>query len=381
MKKVSAWVIIIIAAAALLGAYSYYGSSGKGNDKEEIKTVKAGRGDLKLEVVSTGTVTPDVEVVVKSKAGGEITNSPFNEGDTIKKGETVVKLDPKTEETRTKQAEANVLMSNARLDKARVSLKDAGIKLKRSQELYGGGVISRQELDDAEITLEKSRTDIKLGEAEVLQATEAYKEAKERLSDTQIRAPFTGTILKKYVDVGQVISSTLSSASEGTPLFSMANLDNIYVSAQVDEVDISKIAVRQAVTVAVDSLPGHSFNGHVERIAPKGKVERTVTIFEVVVMITDRDKGLLKPGMTAAVSILTDVVKGAVLVPNEAFRTKNGKTGVYLMNGGAPQFVEVKPGKTDGMVTEAVSGVKEGDEIVISGLKQVEPKKKKRFFF
>ncbi|MBI5468327.1 MAG: efflux RND transporter periplasmic adaptor subunit [Deltaproteobacteria bacterium] len=380
MKRGFIW-IIVIAAAVLLGAYYFYGFDGNENSNEPLKTVKVQRADLRLEVVATGTVTPDVEVVVKSKAGGEITSFPFNEGDRIKKGETIVKLDPKTEETRTKQAEASVLISGAKLEKARVSLRDAEIKLKRGEVLFREGIISRQELDDAEITLEKSRTDLKLGEAEVLQATEAFKEAKERLDDTQIRAPFTGTILKKDVDAGQVISSTLSSASEGTPLFSMANLDNIYVNAHVDEVDISRISVDQTVTVAVDSLPGRSFKGRVERIAPKGKVERTVTIFDVVIIITDKDKEFLKPGMTSAVSILTDTVMDALLVPNEALRTKNGSTGVYVMKGASPQFVEVKPGKTDGISTEIKSGVNDGEEVVTSSLKQAEPRVKKRFFF
>lgn len=379
MKRGFIWIIVI--AAAVIGAYYFYGSAGNENSNEPIKTVKVKKADLRLEVVSTGTVTPDVEVVVKSKAGGEITSFPFNEGDRIKKGETIVKLDPKTEETRARQAEASVLIAGAKLEKARVSLRDAEIKLRRAEELFREGIISRQELDDAGITLEKSRTDLKLGEAEVLQATEAFKEAKERLDDTQIRAPFTGTILKKDVDAGQVISSTLSSASEGTPLFSMANLDNIYVNAQVDEVDISRISVDQTVTVAVDSLPGRSFKGRVERIAPKGKVERTVTIFDVVIIITDKDKEFLKPGMTAAVSILTDTVKDALIAPNEALRTKNGSTGVYVMKDAVPQFVEVKPGKTDGISTEIQSGVKDGDEVVTSSLKQAEPRKKKRFFF
>lgn len=379
MKKGFIWVIV--AAAVLLGAYYFYGSSGNGNANEPLKTAKVKKADLKLEVVATGTVTPDVEVVVKSKAGGEITSFPFNEGDRITKGETIVRLDPKTEETRTKQAEASVLISKAKLDKAGVSLRDAEIKLKRARELFSDGIISRQELDDAEITLEKSRTDLKLAEAEVLQASEAFKEAKERLDDTQIRAPFTGTILNKDVDVGHVISSTLSSASEGTPLFSMANLDNIYMNAQVDEVDISKISVGQTAAVAVDSLPGRAFTGRVERIAPKGKVERTVTIFDVVIIITDKDKEFLKPGMTASVSILTDTVKDALLVPNEALRTNNGKTGVYVMKNASPQFVEARPGKTDGILTEIKSGVEEGAEVVTSSLRKAEPKKKRRFFF
>jgi HlyD family secretion protein len=109
------------------------------------------------------------------------------------------------------------------------------------------------------------------------------KEARERLADTSIRAPFTGTILKKFVDRGQVISSTISSASEGTQIFSMANLDKIYVTAGIDEVDIAKVRPGQAVVVTVDALPERRFEAVVERVAPQGRTERTVTVFDVVV--------------------------------------------------------------------------------------------------
>ena len=379
MKKIAA--VIIVAALIVAGVFIYLTSVKEaGNGQLEVRTAKVVRGDLLIEVAASGTVTPDVEVIVKSKAGGEITSFPFNEGDIVEKGQAVVDLDPSTELARKNQAEANLMMAKAREEKASVALKDAGVKHRRHRQLYDEGIISRQELDDAEIVELKARSDVKIAEAERFQMSEALKEAQERLDDTRIRAPFTGTILKKFVDRGQVISSTLSSASEGTQIFSMANLDNIYVSAQVDEVDITRIEVGQSAAASVDSLPERLFSGVVARIAPKGKVDRTVTVFDVVVEITDEGKSLLRPGMTATVKMLVDRVDGALLVPREALKLKDGKTGVYVMKAGKPGWVPVTPGMTDGITSEVEGGLSPGDEVVVSDIEKGNNRKKRILF-
>ncbi|MBI2413721.1 MAG: efflux RND transporter periplasmic adaptor subunit [Deltaproteobacteria bacterium] len=377
--------IYAIAALVVIGvAIVFLSGTGKPvNDAGNIKTAKATKGELRIEIVSAGVVSPDVEVIVKSKAGGEITEFPFNEGDLVNKGQTIVKLDPKTERARANQAEANLLMAKARLDKARISLKDVSVKLGRQQKLYQEGIISRQELDDAEVSIEKARTDLALSEAELLQSREALKEANERLSDTEIKAPFAGTILRKFVDRGQVISSTLSSASEGTQIFSIADLEKIRVVAEVDEVDIARIVPGQEASIKIDSMPEKAFAGKIERIAPKGKVARTVTVFEVVVAITDKDKALLKPGMTADVKVLTKVVTGALLVPKEAVKTRDGGTGVYVMENGTPRWTPVKAAETNGVHTAISEGIGDGAEVVTSSINAngETAKKKKRFFF
>ncbi|MBZ0220421.1 MAG: efflux RND transporter periplasmic adaptor subunit [Candidatus Methylomirabilis sp.] len=353
--------VVVLAVVALL-----WRGLGNSPEAQDLKTARAGIGDLKIEAAANGVINPDVEVIVKSKAGGEIIDFPFNEGDLVKKGEVVVSLDPETEEARAKQAEAVLLMAEARLEKARIALKDAGVRLSRQKRLYGDGIVSRQELDDSEIAFEKAGADVKLAEAELLQSVEALKEARDRLADTKIKSPFTGTILKKLVDRGQVISSTISSASDGTQIFSIANLDDIFVTAHIDEVDISKIKPGQEVEVRADSLPGKKFRGAVERVAPKGRTEMAVTVFDVVVRVTDEDKALLKPGMTADVKIVTSTRSGVLLVPREAIKTLNRKSGVYVVKGKEQEFVQVETGETDGALIEIRGGIGEGAEVVTS---------------
>ncbi len=365
MKKL-VWVFIGI---IILSAFFYFFRSNKAqNDLEKLKTAVIKRGDLRLTVAATGIITPYVEVEVKSKAGGEIVSFPFEEGDNLNKGEAAVKLDPETERSRVNQANANLLIAEAGLEKAKITLRDEKLRLRRQNSLFEDKVISRQALDDAIIAAEKAGSDVKIAEAELIRARETLKEAKDRLKDTEIKAPLSGTILKKYVEEGQVIASTTSSVSEGTPLFTMADLNRMYIVAMVDETDIGRVKPDQAATITVDAYLGKTFIGNVLRIAPKGRVESTITIFDVTIEVEDKDTTLLKPMMTANAEILIDLRKGVLLVPSEAVRIKGDDKGVYKFIEEKPTWSPVRVGKSDGIFTEIEGDVKEGEEVIISGM-------------
>lgn len=343
--------------------------------KTEVVTAKVIRGDLNLIVAASGVVTAHTEVEVKSKAGGEIIDFPFEEGDLLKKNDVAVKLDPGTEQSSVNQADADLKMSEARLEKAKVNHKDAKLRLERKRRLFDDGVISRQELDDASIATERTKSDVKVAEAELIRTQVSLREAKDRLEDTEIRAPLSGTVIKKYVEKGQVIASTLSSASEGTPIFTLADLDRLYVGTMVDETDIGRIKPGQEASITVDAYPELSFKGKVLRIAPKGRVESTVTIFDVAVEVVDRERLMLKPMMTANVEILYDVRQSVLLVPAEAVKIRGDETGVNRLSAEGIVWIPVTLGKSDGILTEISGELEEGDRIELS---KIENKKSRR---
>lgn len=373
MKKLSLIVILLAAIVALF--YGYYGPFYEEAEDSfaHLKTVTLEKGDLSVVVTATGTIRPYVEIKVKSEAAGEILSFPFEEGYELEKGRVVVRLDPKVETSRVNQSKAELLMAEGKLERARVSRKDAELRLKRQEQLFEKGVISRQAYDDALIAHEKSLSEIKIAGAELAKAKEALKEAVDRLEDTEIRAPARGTILEKFVEEGQVITSTTSSVSEGTLLFTMADLSRIYVEAMVDEVDIGRVASGQRVTITVDAWPEMVFTGRVKRILPKGRVERTITFFDVVIDITGNERGKLRLGMSANVEIVIDSAKDVLLVPSEALREKDGETGVFMLGEEGPVWVPVTPGKTDGVITEVITevkGLEAGQVVILSGLKK-----------
>ncbi len=374
---------MLVVLAALASVFFVYrgGYFTKADTAPEFKAYEVKTGELRLEVIARGVVTPEAEVVVRSKAAGEILEFPFKEGEGLDKGDIAVRLNPKTERTRANQAEANLALAEARLQKAGVMLKDAETRLKRQKGLFEQGMISRQDMEVAELEHEKAKSDINIAEAELRQSSEALKEALERLADTEIPAPMSGVMLKKYVDVGAVISGTLSSVSEGTMLFTMADLDKIYVNALVDEVDINRVNAGQQAEASIDSMPDKVFAGTIERVLPKGRVERTVTVFEVYIRIDDADKAYLKPGMTTDVKILAGVKNNALLVPNEALQQQGNKTGVFKQESGEFKWREIDVRDTDGINTEAASGLKAGDIIGMPVKKNKENRKTKKGFF
>lgn len=365
MKK---WIWVITVAIILSMLFFYLKSNNTPEISESFMTAPVTRGTLSLTVAATGTITPYTEVELKSKASGEIISFPFQEGDILSKGKVAVRLDPETERSRVNQANANLLIAEAKLEKAEITLQDEELRLKRQKSLFADKVISRQDLDNRTFSVGRAVSDVKIAKAELIRAKETLKEAQDRLADTEIRAPLSGTILKKYVEEGQVIASTTSSASEGTLLFIMADLAKIYIEAMVDETDIGRIITGQPVTISVDAYREKIFNGQVIRIAPKGRIESTITVFDVIVEVNDKDMKMLKPMMTANAEILIDRKVNVLLIPSEAVRQVKNKTGVYKALNNEAVWVPVSTGSSDGILTEIEGNISEGEEVIVSSI-------------
>ena len=365
MKK---WIWVITVAIILSMLFFYLKSNNTSEISESFMTAPVTRGELRLTVAATGTITPYTEVELKSKASGEIISFPFQEGDILSKGKVVVRLDPETERSRVNQANANLLIAEAKLEKAKITLQDEELSLKRQKSLFEDKVISRQELDSRTFSVSRAVSDVKIAKAELIRAKETLKETQDRLADTEIKAPLSGTILKKYVEEGQVIASTTSSASEGTLLFIMADLAKIYIEAMVDETDIGRIITGQPVTISVDAYREKIFNGQVIRIAPKGRIESTITVFDVIVEVNDKDMKMLKPMMTANAEILIDRKVNVLLIPSEAVRQVKNKTGVYKALNNEAIWVPVSTGSSDGILTEIEGNISEGEEVIVSSI-------------
>jgi len=165
MKK---WIWVSLILIILFAVFFYYRSNNGPEIEQDLKTVQVKRGDIILTVAATGTITPYIEVELKSKAGGEIISFPFQEGDRLDKDDIAVRLDPETEKSRVNQANADMLIAEAKLEKAKITLTDEGLRLKRRKSLYDDSVISRQELDNATFSVYRAGSDVKIAEAELI---------------------------------------------------------------------------------------------------------------------------------------------------------------------------------------------------------------------
>ena len=293
--------MIGLTAATVLGL----ACSGKKATGVPIPTAAIERRDIVVDASATGAVEPINVVEVKSKASGQITQMPVETGSMVKPGDLIVQLD-----TRDVKNQYDQTLADVRAAEAKLQVSEA--QKKRSDDLFGARIVTAQEHETAALDYANSQ-------AQLVRARTNLDLAQQRLEDATVRAPINGTVIEKTVSLGQVITSGTSSLGGGTTLIKMADLNQVRVRALVTEADIGTIASGLSATVTVDAYPDRPFRGSVEKIEPQAVVQQSVTMFPVLITLSNRE-GLLKPGMNGEVSILIDRRDNVLAVPNDAIR-------------------------------------------------------------
>jgi HlyD family secretion protein len=281
--------------------------------------------DIVVSAQASGSVQPDTTVEVKSKASGEILDLAVETGQAVKRGDLMVRVDPRIPKNAVAQAQADLEVAQARLT-------NAGSQRRRADELFKSQSITEQEHEQALL-------DYANANAEVIRARVSLDNAKDQLDDTNVRAPINGTIIEKQVERGQVISSPTNDVGGGTVLLKMADLGLVQVRTLVDETDIGKIQPGQRATVTVDAFPNRPFDGTVLKIEPQALTEQNVTMFPVLVRIDNKD-GLLRPGMNAEVEVHVGRRNDVLAVPNAALRTERDVGSAAQVLGLSPDAVQ-----------------------------------------
>ncbi len=283
------------------------------------------RRDIVVSAQASGSVQPDTTVEVKSKASGEILDLAVETGQAVKRGDLMVRVDPRIPRNAVAQAQADLEVAQARLT-------NANSQKRRADELFKSQSITEQEHEQALL-------DYANANAEVIRARVALDNARDQLDDTNVRAPINGTIIEKQVERGQVISSPTNDVGGGTVLLKMADLNLVQVRTLVDETDIGKIQPGQRATVTVDAFPNRPFEGTVLKIEPQALTEQNVTMFPVLVRIDNKD-GLLRPGMNAEVEVHVGRRDDVLAVPNAALRTERDVGSAAQVLGLSPDAVK-----------------------------------------
>ena len=414
MKKFAGLLIVLLLIAGFYLIY-FYADGGDETDRElSFNTAKVLKGSLEVKVSATGVVEPNFKVEVKSKASGEVLNFPFEEGDFVKKGQLLLQLDKSDEIRSVAKVQADMQGNLAALAKTKTSLllqkttyetnlraskseeveadanlKESQDKLKRQTDLFQKKFASREALEAAQTVYKVNKenlvqarnkveavknsihdialreAEIELAKAELKRTNIALDEARERLKETDIIAPISGTIIDKMVEQGQIISSGISNVSGGTALLTIADLKRLYIVADVDETDIGAITKDQKVIITADALPDRTFNGKVMRVAPQGTTEDSVTVFKVKLEIMEEGIELLKPMMTANVDIIREKLEDVLYVPREAIRKKNNKSYAALLKGGMPDEIPVTTGIRNPIHVQVLTGLDIGQEVLV----------------
>jgi HlyD family secretion protein len=392
-KKFWIWLSIIVVVLLVAGGVAL-AHLVKGGSIDANRLAKVTRGDVARSVVATGKIQPITKVEVKSKASGIVEKLYVDINNRVTKGQQLAQLDQQeivaqveAQKAQLASAEANVAAFEANIEQDKVNAAAPDLPmykatLDRNQEMRKEGLVSQQAFDDtnkdylaaltrrdsakAQVGVDTAK--LKQARAQVLQSQASLQQLEEQLSYTTIVAPMDGVILSRDVEIGDAVSSILVLGSTATLVMTEGDINQVYVDGKVDEADIAHVYMGQPARIKVESFRDRTFDGKVTKIAPLGVEKDNVTTFEVRVSI-DNPGGELKANMTANAEILLDEHKGVLTVPENAVSYDNQKNASVQVPDDKEKDgfrkVEVKVGLSNGSVTEIVSGLKEGDQVIL----------------
>jgi HlyD family secretion protein len=338
-----------------------------GNGEAEYQTASVTRGALTQAVTATGTLNPVVNVQVGSQISGNIQKLFVDFNSPVQAGQVVAQIDPAVFQASVTQAEGDLANARAALELARVTAK-------RTEELVAKQNSAQSELDQAVAALHQAEAMVTIKEG-------ALQKARVDLDHCTITSPIDGIVISRSVDVGQTVAASLSAPV----IFTIANdLAKMQIDANVAEADIGTVEAGQKVDFTVDAFPKRTFHGEVVQVRNAPITVQNVVTYDTVIGVNNSDLKL-KPGMTANVSIVGAQRDNALKVSNAALRFRppdvtppptgmlgrRGKPGehstertVYVLRGSKPSPVQIKTGISDGISTEILDGLQEGDRVV-----------------
>jgi HlyD family secretion protein len=376
--------IVVIATAALRPSHVI----------DPDKLALAERGDIARSVVATGKIEPLTKVEVKSKASGIVEKIYLDAGDRVKEGQLLAELDKEQLQANVAAARANLeaaqaaqLAAEATYQKNVVDAEGPDVPylkadVDRAHDLYKQGLIALNVMQDSEKNyqlglnrqssaireVQVSKAQVAQSKAQVAQAKAALDDAEENLRYSTITSPMNGVVLSKDVEVGDAVSSILVLGSTATLVMTLGDTSEVYVLGKVDEADVGKVYLGQPARIVVESFKDKTFQGKVTKIAPLGQEKDNVTTFEVRVSIQNPG-GELRANMSANAEIILEEKKNVLLIPEGAvIFDKDKNAAVEIADPKGPDGrtkLAVKLGITNGVKAEVLSGLNEGQKVIL----------------
>jgi HlyD family secretion protein len=321
------FILIIVIVGTLLGSRVLQ----KKDNRTEVTMKAVERGDITSVVTATGNVQPEVEVVITSEVPGEIIELPVKDGDPVKRGDLLVRVNPDTLEAQVKQQEASLASTRASAAQRRAEMLQAELDLKRLEDLHNKGFTTQDDLDQSRTRLEVAKAAHESARYQIERQEMQLKEANDQLAKASLYAPIDGTVVSLASELGDRVVGTGQFA--GTEIMRVADLGNMEVKVDVSEADIVNIEIGDTATIEVDALGDDKLSGTVTEIAnsavtTNARSQEQLTTFSVIVKL-DTPATRLRPGMSATADIQTDTVKDVIKVPlgSVVVRSKNEVEG------------------------------------------------------
>jgi membrane fusion protein (multidrug efflux system) len=335
MHKMTRAVLYVMLAGALLIQFGCgRGGNGDSNGDDDVALVpvevaEVARGDISAFFTGTATLEAEEETQVVAKIGGVVRRILVEEGDYVREGQMLAKLD-----------DEKIIVQ---VERARANLRNLEEEFKRSEELFKGSMISAQQFQKAKYDYERQKAEYDLTSLD--------------LEYTSIRSPISGVVAERLIKVGNMVLTNQAT-------FSVTGMDPLLAVLHVPERQLGKLKVGHSASLEVDAMHGESFAGRIDRISPV--VDPATGTVKVTVEVRDRSRSL-KPGMFARVNIVHDVHANAMLVPKDAIIAEDRESCVFVVRDSTAYRQTVETGYVNSSHIEVLSGVDEGDTVVTIG--------------
>lgn len=312
-------ILLGVAVAALLAGGGWYWNAHRGGSAESAyRTVTVERGDIRVAISATGTLSAISTVTVGSQISGQVTDVLVDYNSEVKKGEVLARIDPSTYEAQIEQGNAQIANAQASLKQAQATLANAELDYTRKAGLGMQKLVAQSDVDLARASRDQARAQVNAAQASIRQQTASTQTTRVNLDRTVIRSPVDGVVLTRSIEPGQTVAASL----QAPELFTIAeDLSKMKIELAVDEADIGQVKVGQAVSFTVDAFADRQFRGEVQQVRLSATTTSNVVTYPVVVSVDNSD-GTLLPGLTVNAEIEVSKREDILKISNAALRYK-----------------------------------------------------------
>ena len=334
-KSIVPSLLLGIAVVAILGGGTWWWTARKGEAADSAyRTATIERGDIRVAISATGTLSAISTVTVGSQISGQVTDVLVDYNSEVKKGEVLARIDPSTYEAQIEQGNAQIANAQASLKQAQATLANAELDYTRKADLGRHKLVAQSDVDLARAARDQARAQVNAAQAQIRQQTASTQTTRVNLDRTVIRSPVDGVVLTRTIEPGQTVAASL----QAPELFTIAeDLSKMKIELAVDEADIGQVKVGQAVSFTVDAFADRQFRGQVQQVRLSATTTSNVVTYPVVVSVDNSD-GTLLPGLTVNAEIEVSKRDDILKVSNAALRYKpTGEAATATAAAQAPQ--------------------------------------------
>ena len=354
-RKRIIWLVVL--AVVVIAAVLIVMRGRRGETNGERRTVEVETGSIVEKALAVGSIVPRNEISVKSKVSGVVNKIYKEPGERVEQGEPLLEIKPDPTPLELAQAKREVEMNE-------IVLKNAKKAYERSQELLPKGWISDKEFEQAERDYEQAELTLQMSRERLALIEEGSVNIAGRKIEGVIKAPITGYVLEKNVNIGDPVVP-LTSYQAGTVLMTIADMDSLVFKGTVDEIDVGKLSLDMPATIKIGALPDAKIPGTLEKISLKANEENNTRMFPVEISIDDPSIALLRAGYSANADIIINEAESVLTIPERVVYFQNDSVYVKVTGpDGGERVVPIETGLSDAITIEVRSGLEEGQEVL-----------------